>query len=160
MFFASSWDTKDYCNQVVQATDCRWCYSHKWSLFYSMQLFLFYFLFSVTFICPSVEITTNWHLLQKIKWDETWLFACIFDERTVILFNCLKFVYVVCSGCVLANLAIFFIGVSLNVVNWNQIEGWFAFIFSSSSVFFNLSLCLDRFELHNSLCDTKSQYLK
>ena len=72
-----------------------------------MQLFLFYFLLSATFICPSVETTTDWHLLQTIKWDETWLFACIFDEPTIILFNCLKFVYVVCPGCFLVDPTIF-----------------------------------------------------
>ena len=107
MFCAGSWDTKDYFYQVVQAADCRWCYSCKLSLLYSMQLSLFYFLLSPTFICPSVETMTNLHLLQTIKWDETWLFACIFDERTVILFNCLKFVYVVCPSCVFIDPATF-----------------------------------------------------
>ena len=71
-----------------------------------MQLFLFYFLLSATFICPSVETMTNLHLLQTIKWDETWLFACIFDKRTVILFNCLKLVYV-CPSCVFIDPATF-----------------------------------------------------
>jgi len=72
-----------------------------------MQLFLFYFLLSATFICPSVETMTNLHLLQTIKWVETWLFACIFDERIVILFNCLKFVYVACPSCVFIDPATF-----------------------------------------------------
>ena len=34
------------------------------------------------------------------------------------------------------------------------------FNFRVSSVFLSLNFFLDRFELHNSLCDTESQYLK